>query len=321
MQGTMGNGAGLSKARLDRMHDIMSRHVENGSMPGLVTLVSRHGEVHFDAIGDLALGGAPMQRDTIFRIASMTKPVSAAAAMILVEECKLRLDDPVDKFLPELADRRVLRSLEAEIGDTVPARRAITLRDLLTFRLGYGAIMVFPDRYPIQKAIAEAGLAPGPVFPSFPPDELLQRYGSLPLLHQPGERWLYNSGTEILGVLISRVAGTTFGEFLRDRIFAPLAMKDTAFSVPEAKRNRFATSYRLDHATQKLKVFDDPATGKFSSQPVFENGSAGLVSTADDFNAFAQMNRQGRRKNNQQCMMLQVNTSLLPALRQQSNNQ
>jgi CubicO group peptidase (beta-lactamase class C family) len=171
----------------------------------------------------------------------------------------------------------------------VPARRAITLRDLLTFRCGYGMIPVFPDRYPIQKAIAEAGLAPGPVFPSFPPDELMRRYGSLPLIYQPGERWLYNAGTEIVGVLIARVAGVTFGEFLRDRIFAPLGMKDTGFHVPPDKHHRFATTYAYDSATKKLKVFDQPVTGKFSSPPVFENGSAGLVSTADDFNAFAQM--------------------------------
>jgi CubicO group peptidase (beta-lactamase class C family) len=295
MQGTMGRGAGLSKARLDRMHDIMSRHVENGSMPGLVTLLSRHGEVHFDAIGDLALGGAPMQRDTIFRIASMTKPVSAAAAMILVEECQLRLDDPVDKFLPELADRRVLRSLDAEIDDTVPARRAITLRDLLTFRLGYGAIMVFPDRYPIQKAITEAAIAPGPVFPSFPPDELMQRYGKLPLIYQPGERWLYNAGSEILGVLIARASGTTLGEFLRQRIFDPLGMKDTAFHVPPSKLDRFVTAYVRDRDSQQLKVFDDPVTGKFAKPPVFENAGAGLVSTAEDFNAFAQMMLNGGR--------------------------
>jgi CubicO group peptidase (beta-lactamase class C family) len=215
--------------------------------------------------------------------------------MILVEECKLRLDDPLDRWLPELAKRKVLRAIDAPLDDTVPARRAITLRDLLTFRLGYGMIMVFSDRYPIQKAIAEAGFAPGPVFPSFPPDELMKRYGSLLLLYQPGERWLYNSGTEILGVLIARVAGTTFGEFLSNRIFAPLGMNDTAFSVPEAKRNRFATCYIGDHAAQRLKVFDDPVTGKFSSSPVFENGSAGLVSTADDFNAFAQMMLNGGR--------------------------
>jgi CubicO group peptidase (beta-lactamase class C family) len=295
MQGMMRDGTGLSKARLHRMHDIMSRHVENGSMPGLVTLVSRHGEVHLDAIGDLALGGAPMQRDTIFRIASMTKPVSAAAAMILVEECKLRLDDPVDKFLPELADRQVLRNLEAEIDDTVPARRAITLRDLLTFRLGFGAIMVFPDRYPIQRAITEAGIAPGPVFPSFPPDELMRRYGRLPLIYQPGERWLYNTGSEILGVLIARASGTTLGEFLRERIFDPLGMRDTAFHVPPSKLDRFVTAYVRNRESQKLKVFDDPVTGKFAHPPVFENAGAGLVSTAEDFNAFAQMMLNGGR--------------------------
>jgi CubicO group peptidase (beta-lactamase class C family) len=286
---------GLSKTRMRRMHDVIAGHVDDGSMPGLVSLVSRRGEVFVDTIGKIALDGAPMQRDTIFRITSMTKPVTAVAAMILVEECKIRLDDPVDRWLPELADRKVLRAIDAPLADTVPARRAITLRDLLTFRLGYGMIMVFPDRYPIQKAIADAGFAPGPVFPSFPPDELMKRYGSLPLLYQPGERWLYNSGTEILGVLIARVAGTTFGKFLSERIFAPLGMKDTAFSVPEAKRNRFATCYIGDHATQKLKIFDDPVTGKFSNPPVFENGSAGLVSTADDFNAFAQMMLNGGR--------------------------
>src|SRR6185437_388391 len=236
-----------------------------------------------------------MRRDSLFRIASLTKPVVAAAAMILVEECKLRLDDPIDRWLPELADRRVLRAIDGPLDDTVPAKRAITLRDLLTFRPGYGMIMVFPDRYPVQKAIAEAGLAPGPVFPSFPPDELMRRYGSLPLIHQPGERWLYNSGTEILGVLVARAAGTTFGEFLRDRIFAPLDMKDTAFHVPQAKRGRFATCYTRNQATQRLEVFDDPVTGKFADPPVFENGSAGLVSTADDFNAFAQMLLDGGR--------------------------
>jgi CubicO group peptidase (beta-lactamase class C family) len=285
----------LSRPRLARMHDVMAGYVASGDMPGLVTLVSRRGEIHVDAIGKMAIGGAPMQRDTIFRIASMTKPVTAVAAMILVEECKLRLDDPVDPFLPELAGRKVLRAVDAPLDDTVPARRAITLRDLLTFRLGLGMLMVFPDRYPIQKAIAEAGFAPGPVFPSFPPDELMRRYGTLPLIYQPGERWLYNSGTDILSVLIARAAGVTLAEFLEDRIFAPLGMKDTGFHVPETKRGRFATAYARDPATGELKVFDDPAAGNWAKPPVFENGSAGLVSTADDFNAFAQMMLNGGR--------------------------
>jgi CubicO group peptidase (beta-lactamase class C family) len=283
------SAGGLSKARLDRMHDVLAGHVEAGDMPGMVTLVSRRGETHVDAIGKMAIDGAPMARDTIFRITSMTKPVTAVAAMILVEECKLRLDEPVDRWLPELAGRKVLRAIDAALDDTVPAKRAITLRDLLTFRSGHGMIMVFPDRYPIQQAIAAAGFAPGPVFPSFAPDELMRRYGSLPLIHQPGERWLYSAGTEILGVLIARAAGTTFGKFLHDRIFAPLGMKDTAFHVPESKLGRFSTTYASDYATGKLTVFDDPVTGKFAAPPLFENGSGGLVSTADDFNAFAQM--------------------------------
>jgi CubicO group peptidase (beta-lactamase class C family) len=299
MERKMTGHCGLSKTRLGRMHDVMARHVESGEAPGLVTLVSRHGEIFADTIGRIAIGGPPMQRDTIFRITSMTKPVTAVAAMILVEECRLRLDDPVDRWLPELADRKVLRAIDAPVDDTVPARRAITLRDLLTFRPGLGMIPVFPDRYPIQQAIAAAGFAPGPVFPAFSPDELMRRYGSLPLVYQPGERWLYNSGTEILGVLIARAAGVSFAEFLHDRIFAPLGMRDTAFSVPPAKLDRFATVYTRDRATGALKVFDDPATGKFSSPPVFENGSAGLVSTADDFNAFAQMMLNGGRLGNE----------------------
>jgi CubicO group peptidase (beta-lactamase class C family) len=298
----LANTGGLSKSRLGRLHDAMARHVNSGDLPGLVTLVSRRGEVHVDAIGTIAIDGAPMRRDSIFRITSMTKPVTAVAAMILVEQCKLRLDEPVDRWLPELADRRVLRAIDSPLDDTVPARRAVTLRDLLTFRSGYGMLMVFPDRYPVQKAIAEAGFAPGPVFPCFAPDELMRRYGTLPLLYQPGERWLYNAGTEILSVLISRASGMTFGEFLGERIFAPLGMKDTAFHVPQAKRDRFTTSYMRDHATRELKVFDDPVTGKFVNPPVFENGSAGLVSTADDFNAFAQMMLNGGKLGNERIL-------------------
>jgi len=284
---------GISKAGLDRLHGVMAGYVERGDLPGLVLLVSRHGQLHVDAIGRLAFDGSPMKRDTIFRITSMTKPVTAAAAMILVEDGKIGLDDPVDRWLPELANRKVLLTVDALIHQTVPARRAITLRDLLTFRCGYGIIPIFPERFPIQRAYAEAGLAPGPVFPSFPPDELIRRYGTLPLAFQPGESWLYNSGSEILSVLIPRVAGRTLGEFLRERIFAPLGMKDTAFHVPADQHYRFATAYIHDNAAKQLKVFDPPVTGRFSSPPLFENGAAGLVSTVDDFNAFAQMMLNG----------------------------
>lgn len=281
---------GLSNTRLGRMHDIMAGHVERGVVPGIVTLVSRRGETYVDAIGTKAVGGSePMERDTIFRVASVTKPIVAAAAMILVEECKLRLDEPVDPWLPELADRRVLRAVDSPLDDTVPANRPITLRDVLTFRLGIGAVMVFPPRYPIQHAMAEAGVAPGPTLPTHSPDELMERFGRLPLLHQPGEKWLYNSGSDILGVLISRVAGTSLEEFLRERIFAPLGMDDTSFSVPASKLDRLASSYWTNFETGEFEVFDGVDDSRWARPPVFESGAGGLVSTVDDLLAFGQM--------------------------------
>src|SRR5688500_1717383 len=216
------DGGGLSQARLERVHDVMAGHVESGFVPGLVTLLSRRGETHVDVIGKSAFDSDdPMRRDSIFRIASVTKPIVAAAAMILVEEGTLRLDDPVDPLLPELANRQVLRTLESPLDDTVPANRPITLRDLLTFRLGYGAVFAPPGTYPIQAAIEEAGIAAGPHLLAFPPDEVMKRYGSLPLLHQPGERWFYNSGSDILGVLIARATDMTPSGPLQARHFAP----------------------------------------------------------------------------------------------------
>jgi CubicO group peptidase (beta-lactamase class C family) len=280
----------LSQARLERMHDVMAGHVESEFVPGLVTLLSRRGETHVDVIGTTAFDSdEPMRRDTIFRIASVTKPIVAAAAMILVEETVLRLDDPVDPLLPELANRQVLRTLESPLEDTVPANRPITLRDLLTFRLGYGAVFAAPGQYPIQAAMEEAGVAAGPLLPAFPPDELMERYGSLPLLHQPGERWFYNSGSDILGVLIARATDMTLGEFLQERIFAPLGMKDTAFSVPASKLDRLATAYWTNFATGEFEVFDPVQDSRFGSPPAFESGAGGLVSTVDDLFAFAQM--------------------------------
>jgi CubicO group peptidase (beta-lactamase class C family) len=290
--------SGLSKARLQRMDDIMAAHVERGLAPGLVTLLARRGEIHVQAIGNKAVGGpafqnnGPMRRDTIFRIASMTKPITAVAAMILVEECKLRLDEPVDRFLPELADRRVLKRLDGPIDDTVPAQRPISLRDLLTFRAGYGFIWGTPDRFPILKAITELGIVGfGPPDQATPigPDEWIKRLGSLPLLHQPGEKWLYNTGAYILGVLIERASGWRFGDFLRERIFAPLGMKDTGFFVPAEKRDRLAASYWVNDNSGALDLYDGIADTKWAQPPAFEDGGGGLVSTADDYLAFAQM--------------------------------
>jgi CubicO group peptidase (beta-lactamase class C family) len=282
--------SGLSTARLRRMHDVMARHVADGRMPGLVTLVSRRGETHVDAIGTLAFGAsAPMRRDTIFRIASMTKPITAVAAMILVEECVLRLDEPVDRFLPELADRRVLTRVDAELHDTVPAPRSITLRDLLTFRAGFGYVLAPPDLHPIQKAMAAAELEPGPNPPAFDPDTYLRRLGDLPLVYPPGEAWMYHTASDVLGILIARASGRSFESFLRERIFAPLGMKDTGFFVPAADVGRLPTEYVGNPETGAIDVFDDPRDSRWTRPPGFHSGGGGLVSTADDYLAFCRM--------------------------------
>jgi len=284
--------AGLSRARLGRMHDVMAGYVERGEVPGLVTLVSRRGEVHVDVIGTQAIGDRPpMRRDTIFRISSMTKPITAVATMILVEECQVRLDEPVDALLPELAERTVLKRLDGPLDDTVPAKRPITVRDLLTFRMGFGQMMAPPDAYPILKAANAQQIGMGPPSPSqMPaPDEWMRRLGRLPLMHQPGEQWMYNTGSDALGVLIARASGQPFETFLRERIFEPLGMKDTAFSVPEASLDRLATSYWTDPETGELGVYDGAEGGQWSHPPAFPSGAGGLVSTIDDYLAFGQM--------------------------------
>jgi len=285
----MGRG-GFSEARLRRMREVLAGYVERGDVPGLVWLVHRRGETRVDARGTLALGAPePIQRDTIFRIASMSKPVAAVAALCLAEDCVLRLDDPVDRFLPELANRRVLARLDAALDDTVPASRPITLRDLLTFRAGFGFVLAPPGTYPIQKAIAEAGLALGPVITPLAPDEWLRRLGALPLVHQPGDAWLYHTASDVLGILIARASGRSFEAFLRERIFEPLGMDDTGFHVPAEKHARLATAYERNPASGALEVFDAAREGRFARPPAFQSGGGGLVSTADDYLAFCRM--------------------------------
>ena len=226
----------LSKDGVARLHEVLFGHVESAQLPGLVALVSLGGETHTEAIGEIAFDDpTPMGSDSLFRIASLSKPVVAAAAMQLVDEGSLRLDDPVESLLPELADRRVLSSLESDLSDTVPEQRPITLSDLLTFKLGFGQILAPPDTYPIQTAEQELGLqTQGPPWP--PPeissDEWIKRFSTLPLMCQPGERWLYNTGIQILGILLERQSGSSLGALLRERIFDPLEMHDTGFFFP-----------------------------------------------------------------------------------------
>src|SRR5262249_30792806 len=295
---------GLSKAGLKRMHQVLSGHVEREEIPGLVALVSRDDEVHVEVLGTLSVGGRiPMQRDTIFRIASLTKPITAVAAMILVEECKLRLDESIEPWLPELANRRVLKSISLQPDDTMPALRAITVRDLLTYRMGFGSVMAMPDTYPIQKLIREYRIGgDGPMLPSQAPgmDEWLRRLGSLPLLAQPGERWMYHVSGDVLGALVARVSGTSLDTFLRERIFDPLGMRDTSFSVPPGKRDRMPAFYFFNQATGSLELFDDELNSAWWTPPAFESGGGGLLSTVDDYFAFSRMmlnkGRHGREQ-------------------------
>jgi CubicO group peptidase (beta-lactamase class C family) len=283
------SASGLSPVRLRRLREVLTRHVESGDMPGLVALVARRGEVHVEAIGTLEAGGSePMRRDTIFRIASVTKQIAAAAAMTLAEECRLRLDDPVDGVLPELAGRQVLTRIDAPLDDTVPAGRPITLRDLLTFVWGLGAIMAPPGQYPIQRAMEEAGLGPGIGGPPIGPDEWMKRIGGLPLAYQPGDKWLYHTGSDVLGVLMARVTGQPLGEVLAERVLAPLGMADTGFYVPQASQHRLAAAYRPDPAGP-LVLTDDPRNSRWGAPPAFPSAGGGLVSTADDLLAFCTM--------------------------------
>lgn len=265
-------------------------HVASGYTPGLVALLHHRGREHVEAVGTMAFDSTvPMTRDTIFRLASMTKPVTAVGAMILVEECRLRLDDPVDPWLPELRDRKVLKHIDGPLDDTVAAQRPITLRDLLTFRSGHGEVAFLSPACALQQAMAEAQLPLTRWIFDGPPDEFMQRIGKLPLAHQPGERWLYHMGAEILGVLVARVAGQSLGTFLRERVFDPLGMQDTGFFVPEDKLDRLPTCYATDPFTGQRIVLDEARGGQVARAPTFESGAGGLVSTACDMAAFGRM--------------------------------
>jgi CubicO group peptidase (beta-lactamase class C family) len=261
-------------------------HVAKGSAPGLVGLVQRGSETRAWALGVKSLGEAdPVLRSTQFRIASMTKAVTAIAANMLIEDGRLRLDETVERLLPELADRRVLRTPASALEDTVAARRPITVEDVLTFRLGWG--IDFADT-PFTRAVADLpgfGM-PNPEAP-YTPDTFMRRLGELPLQAQPGEQWLYTAGSNLLGVLVARAAGQPLETVFRERIFGPLGMKDTGFAGdPE----RLPTAYMPNQG--KLDPFDAPG-GAYAKAPSFPAGDSGLVSTADDFAALGRFMMSG----------------------------
>lgn len=287
--------------------DVASAHVGATSIPGLSLLVAHGDNVVATGLGVLGAGRGPAQRDSIFRIASTSKPLTASLILQLISDGHLALDDEVSTWLPELSSPRVLRSPDGPLDDTVAARRAITVRDLLTFTNGFGtttAMFASSRPWPIFLA-AEVDLSLATLGPPNPgvqpdPDTWMARLGSLPLIAQPGSRFLYNTGAAILGVLAARVTSSSFAAALNSRILTPAGMIDTGFFTRDVER--LATAYRS--SPEGLVVLDE-AEGDYSRPPRFEDGGAGLVSTVDDLYAFSQFLRHG------------ANGSILPELIEQ----
>jgi CubicO group peptidase (beta-lactamase class C family) len=272
----------------------MAARVSRGVFRGIGTLVARGDDVRVDAIGATRFGGdVPMRRDTVFRIASLTKPILAAATMMLVEDDVIDLEEPVHKLLPELAGQRVLARVDGPLDDTVPARRPPTIEDLLTFRLGFGHITEpeFDPPYPINQAAKALNLVLAEPDPRTPhdADEWIRLFGTLPLMYQPGERWNYNAGSLVLGVLLARAGKQPLGDLLADRLFAPLRMTDTGFWLSAERAGQLPAYYLTDVTRKKMTERHDTGPEVWSRPPVFPSGAGGLVSTVDDYLAFARM--------------------------------
>jgi CubicO group peptidase (beta-lactamase class C family) len=287
--------ASVPAETMARVRQGLERRAAAGDAAGLVALVG-HGEAcEVACVGATAFGGAePIGRDALFRIASMTKPITAAATMMLVEDGALSLNEPVDRWLPELANRQALRRLDGPLDDTLPATRPITVDDLLTFRCGLGIVFGSPDKLPILAAIAERDLVGfGPPRPQAPygPDEWLRRLGELPLMAQPGERWLYSTGSNVLGALIARASGQSLSDFLQRRLFEPLGMQDTGFFATPEKVSRLPVAYWT--TPDGPKAYDAPPESDWATPPPFPAGDSGLVSTVDDMFGFSRFMLSG----------------------------
>jgi CubicO group peptidase (beta-lactamase class C family) len=258
------------------LEGLLARYVDDGTLPGAVAAVTRGGTTEVAAVGALAFDGAPMARDSIFRIASLTKPITAAAVLLLVEDGKLSLDDPAGRWLPEIAAPMVVRTPGSPVDDVVPAARPITVYDLLTSQAGWG----WPSDFSLPAVEALFAVQrDGREVQSFPaPEVWLAELAQVPMLYQPGEAWLYDTCSALQGVLVERVAGS-LPDFLAERVFAPLGMNDSAFVVPAEKRHRFTSYYQGD-------TLADGPDGQWSTMPAMPLGSGGLAGTVDDWLAF-----------------------------------
>jgi CubicO group peptidase (beta-lactamase class C family) len=268
---------------VSELEALLVRHIEAGTVPGAVAL--RGGaDPEVVAAGNASVGGEPMRHDAIVRIQSMTKAITSVAALRLVEVGRIGLDESVEEWLPELADRRVLTSHGGPLEDTVPAQRPITLRHLLIMASGYG--MEFNES-PLHEAMARNGTEAGPDPVTLGADEWLGRLAELPLAFQPGEGWRYHHSFAVLGVLIARLTGRSLGEHLADDLFGPLGMPDTAFWVPEEKLDRLPAAYR--HGEGGLVEMEPAGGGFYAGPPPFDVSHAEVVSTARDYHRFLRM--------------------------------
>lgn len=321
-RGPTGMAHAFTQQGLDDLDAAMAHHVAAGHPPGAVWAVARGDELHVATAGNADAGGTrPVRRDTIFRISSMSKPVAAAAALVLVDAGRLGLDDPVDGPLPELAERRVLADPDGPLDDTVPAQRPITVRDLLTFRLGCGMDFARLGRQRVMGAMADLGLGAGPPAPGRGPgsDEWLRRLATLPLEYQPGQRWLYHIGADVLGILVARVVGRPLEDVVADLVLGPLGMRDTAFTVAPGDLDRFTDCVATDPVTGEPGLYDR-VEGQWSRPPVFASAGAGLVSTVDDYLAFARMLRDGGHPLLSAATVRQMTTDQLTAAQRASSS-
>ena len=271
------------------LRDMLQRAVDVGEVAGVVSAVQVDGEPLIEAVGYRDIDDRPlMEPDTLFNIASMTKAVTAVAALHLRDAGHFALDDAIDRWIPELADLQVLRSPDSSIDDTVPAERPIIVRDLLRLTLGTGLVLAPPGSTPIMQAYEAADLMPSFLPPSMDADMWIARLGALPLIHQPGGDWMYHTGFQVLGVLVERVTGQSLAAVLKERIFDPLGMVDTGFGLSATGKLRLATGYRLDE-TGKLQVLDPEMAGNWSNASASQAAAGDLLSTAPDYLRFGQM--------------------------------
>jgi CubicO group peptidase (beta-lactamase class C family) len=277
--------AGLSSQRLDRVSNWMKHQVASGKLAGLITMVGRRGHIaHMEVAGKADLArGTPMARDTLFRIYSMTKPLTSVAIMMLYEEGRFQLDDPIERFIPAFKDQRVFTGYSRGKMDTVPAERGITFRDLLTHTSGltYG----FMESTHVDALYRKLGVDFQTSETSL--KEVVEKAAAQPLIAHPGTRWNYSIATDVLGYLVEVVSGMPFEKFLLEKVIWPLRLTDTDFWVPEAKQARFAANYAAD-GKGGLMLIDDPAKSRYLKPRVVNSGGGGLVSTALDYARFCQ---------------------------------